>query len=191
MQRSTIARPGDSANTSKSTIGLMSGSAGGYGALTISSRRAPRVRGRDEFGLTTLEWLLIVAAVAALAALAVVLVQNVVEGTSEQVSSQNARQVAAKVAADGLLERARNANPEEARFATWAAWERHFTRECELLKILYGDAVEKINAWVERPFNVDADAKPIPGELAATLADDGNLPDPDRPEARVYCEVDY
>ena len=40
------------------------------------SRRLPQRR--DHSGLTTLEWLLIVAAVAGLAALAVVLVQNVV-----------------------------------------------------------------------------------------------------------------
>ena len=46
----------------------------------ISGRLPQR---RDDSGLTTLEWLLIVAAVAGLAALAVVLVQNVVSDTSQ------------------------------------------------------------------------------------------------------------
>ena len=53
------------------------------------SRRLPQRR--DDSGLTTLEWLLIVAAVAGLAALAVVLVQNVVSDTSEQIAGSSAR----------------------------------------------------------------------------------------------------
>ena len=57
-------------------------------------------RGVD--GLTTLEWLLIVAAVAGLAALAVVLVQNVVDDTAEQISGNNARLTAAQVAAEAI-----------------------------------------------------------------------------------------
>ena len=60
------------------------------------SRRLPQRR--DDSGLTTLEWLLIVAAVAGLAALAVVLVQNVVSDTSEQIAGSSARATAAKVA---------------------------------------------------------------------------------------------
>ena len=54
---------------------------------------------RDDSGLTTLEWLLIVAAVAGLAALAVVLVQRVVGDTSEQIAGSSARKTAAQVAA--------------------------------------------------------------------------------------------
>ena len=57
------------------------------------SRRLPQRR--DDSGLTTLEWLLIVAAVAGLAALAVVLVQNVVSDTSEQIAGSSARKTAA------------------------------------------------------------------------------------------------
>ena len=56
----------------------------------------------DERGLTTLEWLLIVAAVAGLAALAVVLVQNVVDDTAEQISGSSARGTAAQVAAERI-----------------------------------------------------------------------------------------
>ena len=56
----------------------------------------------DESGLTTLEWLLIVAAVAGLAALAVVLVTNVVNDTSEQISGSDTRETAARLAADEI-----------------------------------------------------------------------------------------
>ena len=57
---------------------------------------------RNNLGLTTLEWLLIVAAVAGLAALAVVLVQNVVDETAEQIAGGSARLTAARVAAEGI-----------------------------------------------------------------------------------------
>ena len=60
---------------------------------------------RGDAGLTTLEWLLVVAAVAGLAALAVVLVQNVVGGTAEQIDSNEARQTAADLAVTSLAER--------------------------------------------------------------------------------------
>ena len=140
--------------------------------------------------MTTLEWLLIVAAIAALAALAVVLVQQVVEDTSDQIGGQNARQLAAKVAADELFARSRDANPEDPRFATWRAWERYFIEKCDLLQITYGDAVSKINALFKRPYNTDADDKPTRALLAATSQRDGP-PHAARPEAWAHCEVDY
>ena len=59
---------------------------------------------RSDDGLTTLEWLLIVAAVAGLAALAVVLVQNVVDDTAEQIAGNNARITAAQVAAKAITD---------------------------------------------------------------------------------------
>ena len=68
---------------------------------TTETHHSPRRR-RNERGLTTLEWLLIVAAVAGLAALAVVLVQNVVDDTAEQIAGSSARLTAAQVAADSL-----------------------------------------------------------------------------------------
>ena len=62
---------------------------------------APR-GGRGDGGLTTLEWLLVVAAVAGLAALGVVVVQSVVGGTAESVVSHSARQEAADLASTEL-----------------------------------------------------------------------------------------
>ena len=86
-------------------------------------RRAP---GRNDRGLTTLEWLLIVAAVAGLAALAVVLVQNVVDETAEQISGGSARLTAARVAADAINS---DSDSDEDRGA-----------KCNRLQITYGDA---------------------------------------------------
>lgn len=101
-------------------------------------RRVSRAR-RDERGLTTLEWLLIVAAVAGLAALAVVLVTNVVDSTSEQISGSSARLTAARVAAQEIVEQASVAN-QAAASDTWEEWEVFYTRKCNRLEITYGDA---------------------------------------------------
>ena len=103
-------------------------------------RRKFRQRRADESGLTTLEWLLIVAAVAGLAALAVVLVQNVVNDTAEQISGSNARATAAKVAAASVVEESKNANPNDVRFNTWGKWDNYFTDKCNRIRITYSDA---------------------------------------------------
>ena len=103
------------------------------------SRRLPQRR--DDSGLTTLEWLLIVAAVAGLAALAVVLVQNVVGETSEQIAGSSARETAAKIAATSIMEEADQDASEQPRDAkTYDDWITYYTRKCRRLAITYGDA---------------------------------------------------
>ena len=102
------------------------------------SRRLPQRR--DDSGLTTLEWLLIVAAVAGLAALAVVLVQNVVSDTSEQIAGSSARLTAAKVSAASVEQEAKNADPTDERFNTWPEWENYFTDKCNRIQIVFSDA---------------------------------------------------
>ena len=93
---------------------------------------------RGDSGLTTLEWLLIVAAVAGLAALAVVLVQRVVGDTSEEIAGQSARETAARVAA---VEIADNANAAlNAPGAVPADVHTEYGRQCNRLRILYSDA---------------------------------------------------
>ncbi len=108
-------------------------------------------RTRSEAGLTTLEWLLIVAAVAGLAALAVVLVQNVVDDTAEQLGGASARETAANVAADTVIREARTASPDDARYNTWQRWELYFTARCERLEILYSDTNLDVQAKFVRP----------------------------------------
>lgn len=108
-------------------------------------------RGRaDESGLTTLEWLLIVAAVAGLAALAVVLVTNVVDDTSEQISGSSARVTAARVAAQAIVDdAARDAADQPTGARTYGEWIQHYTSKCDRLEITYGDAgIETVSSFV-------------------------------------------
>ena len=119
----------------------------------------------DEAGLTTLEWLLIVAAVAGLAALAVVLVQNVVDDTAEQLGGASARETAANVAADTVIREARTASPDDSRYNTWQRWELYFTARCERLEILYSDTNLDVEATFEGPTDKTNDIAPTAGEL--------------------------
>jgi Flp pilus assembly pilin Flp len=102
------------------------------------SRRLPVRYRRDDSGLTTLEWLLIVAAVAGLAALAVVLVQNVVSDTSEQIAGSSARRTAAEfAAAEVVADAIDSAQPRAIR--TWVQWQDEYERKCNRLQITYSD----------------------------------------------------
>ena len=104
---------------------------------------------RDDSGLTTLEWLLIVAAVAGLAALAVVLVQNVIGQTSEQIAGSSARKTAAEVAALSVVEESKTLDAADTataddKFGTWAKWDTYFTAKCNRIGITYSDADIKV-----------------------------------------------
>ena len=95
----------------------------------------------DESGLTTLEWLLIVAAVAGLAALAVVLVQNVVADTAEQISGSSARKTAALIAAEEIVNKANsNAAEQPTQAKIYSKWKEYYTSKCNRIRITYGDA---------------------------------------------------
>jgi len=100
-------------------------------------------------GLTTLEWLLVVAAIAGLAAVAVVLVQNVVGGTAERVESHSARQEAAELAALELTQRWLAKTPNSQQDAVDI--NRDFSQKCRTLGIIYGD--------------IDLPPTPTPGEF--------------------------
>ena len=112
----------------------------------IQSIRRKFRRGRaDESGLTTLEWLLIVAAVAGLAALAVVLVQNVVSETGEQIAGRSARLTAAQLAAEDVTTNARgklSPTPSSNIQTFIDPINSTANRACRTLKITYGDAIE-------------------------------------------------
>ena len=121
-------------------------------------RRWPKGRA-DESGLTTLEWLLIVAAVAGLAALAVVLVQNVVGDTAEQIAGSSARRTAASLAADSIVRDAGDDGadqPTDAR--TWDDWADFYESKCERLSLTYGDAGITVNPNFAIGANLGSDA---------------------------------
>jgi type II secretory pathway pseudopilin PulG len=93
--------------------------------------------------LTTLEWLLVVAAVAGLAALAVVLVQSAVSDTADQLSQVNRRQVAFDVATTELTDRWAGespASPEDAE-----RFNRDYAADCRELAIIYADVPVTLN----------------------------------------------
>ena len=109
--------------------------------LQEAAQTAHEQRRRGDHGLTTLEWLLIVAAVAGLAALAVVLVTNVVGDTSEQISGQSARLTAARIAGNEIMNDAnRNAADQPASAKTFDKWANHYRSKCDIIEITYGDA---------------------------------------------------
>lgn len=97
----------------------------------------PKPPRRGEAGLTTLEWLLVVAAVAGVAALAVVLVQQVVGDTAEDVASHSARQQAAVLATLELTERWQAEIPESPTEA--AQINSDYSQKCRTFGIIYGD----------------------------------------------------
>ena len=122
-----------------------------------TGRRWPKRRA-DESGLTTLEWLLIVAAVAGLAALAVVLVQNVVSQTSEQIAGSSARRVAAELHAADINDEARAIATDAggatgataiatAKTAHAAELSSIYRKKCQRLRITYGDVPDLSVDW--------------------------------------------
>ena len=100
--------------------------------------RPGRAGPRGDSGLTTLEWLLITAAVAGLAALAVVLVQAYVEDTGDRMSNPDPRVTSAIHSASEVETDAKAASAGD--FDLWADWESHFTQKCSLIAVLYSDA---------------------------------------------------
>lgn len=119
-------------------------------------------RGHDDTGLTTLEWLLVVAAIAALAAVAVVLVQRVVSGTAEQLEANRARVTAADLAADEITREHRSTVPVDQDDADRI--NKRFNARCRQLEILYSD--------------VGVEVRPKEGTFLAGTGWDPNPPHP-------------
>ena len=69
-----------------------------------------------------------------------VLVQNVVSDTSEQIAGSSARLTAAKVSAASVEQEAKNADPTDPRYNDWAKWENYFTDKCNRIAVVFSDA---------------------------------------------------
>ncbi len=104
--------------------------------MSKHTRRFGRAE-RDEAGLATLEWLLIVGAVAGLAALAVVLVASSVEETGDRFAAPIPRFTAARAQAAELVNDAKSAAVDD--FETWDDWERYFSGKCARIEITIND----------------------------------------------------
>ena len=78
------------------------------------------------------------AAVAGLAALAVVLVQNVVGGTAERIADSSARKTAAQVAAQEVM-RAADSDMQPEAADTFAGWVLYYSARCERIGITFAD----------------------------------------------------
>ena len=138
---------------------------------------------RGDQGLTTLEWLLITAAVAGLAALAVVLVQAYVEDTGERIANPDPRVTSAIYSTFEVETRAKAASADD--FALWAEWERHFSQKCSLIAVLYADVeVEIVHNYFDRA--TGGTTFDIVAAGYAALADEQQ---PTIGKAQVQCQV--
>ena len=169
--------------------------------MPVTSKDArPEAPRRGQSGLTTLEWLLIVAAVAGLAALAVVLVQNVVDETAEEISGSNARITAAQVAAVRITSDARSELPaKEGSYAkvTHEANQKSkqsevnsdFGSKCKRLEITYSDAGVESRWWDAKlsaaTQGTTSDEPSTPTGKITNDKDDHTTPRP----KRALCEI--
>ena len=146
--------------------------------MTGAVRSGPRCRWRGDFGLATLEWLLIVAAVAGIAVLGVVLVQGQVEDTAQGLADPDPRATAAAHSAFTVEADAKAATTAE--FQYWADWEDRFRERCGLIGVLYADAGVQVVAN-----NFDGDGTTF--DAAAAAAADAAAATGTK--AQVQCEV--
>ncbi|MCY3786695.1 MAG: hypothetical protein OXG47_08245 [bacterium] len=119
------------------------------------------------------------AAVAGLAAITVVVVQDVTDETAERTRAQTARKVEATLAALKVEQDARAAATR-----TWSRWEDHFTATCRRIAILYSDTNIALDAAFARPTNQNPADAPTRTLLAAATEND---PTPTSPQAK--CNI--
>ena len=149
--------------------------------MTRAAQPEGRCRRRGDHGLTTLEWLLITAAVAGLAAFAVVLVHVYVEDTGERMSNPDPRVTSAIYSAFAVESDAKAASAED--FGLWADWESRFSKRCSLIAVLYTDADVEV---VHNNFEAPTDGGTAFDPAAAATADE----QPAGPgKAQVQCVV--
>ena len=155
--------------------------------MTRAIRRIRRCcracRRRGDHGLTTLEWLLITAAVAGLAALAVVLVQAYVEDTGDRIANPDPRVTSAIHSAFSVETDAKAASAQD--FSLWADWESRFTQRCSLIAVLYSDAEVEVvhNNFVRATGGTTFDSAAAGYAAAADEQSAGSS------KAQVQCQV--
>lgn len=146
--------------------------------MSVRGLRRPAAHGGDR-GLTTLQWLLITALVAALATGAILILGTAVEEAGETVAGGGAqiaaaRSIAGEVASDAGAARAGD-------FDTWDDWEAHFRHRCELVLARFG-ADDGHNR-----FERAADGRPVFDEIAAGHAAAADEDPPTSAKAQARC----
>ena len=115
------------------------------GSRRLSSAWRARGSSRAELGLITLEWLLIVSAIAGIAASSVLAVQIAIDNSTDLPDRPDVRVVDAEIAAATVASEATEAmrvNP-----SNYAAENADFERRCEEVANEYSDVVQ-IWVWV-------------------------------------------
>ena len=116
------------------------------GSRRLSSAWRARGSSRAELGLITLEWLLIVGAIAGIAASSVLAVQIAIDNSTDLPDRPDVRVVDAEIAAATVASEA-----TEAMDANPGGYSQHdpdFKRRCEEVAHEYSDVVQ-IEVWVE------------------------------------------
>ena len=139
----------------------------------------------DCSGLTTLQWLLIGALVAAVAAAATLSVTAAVEDAGESVSANSAQLGAARVVAEEVERDARRASAGD--FDTWADWEAHFRRRCALVSTRFDVAPlsDAANRFVRA-----GDGRRAFDETAARHAAAADRNPPSAAKAQARCTIE-
>lgn len=151
----------------------------------MTTPHRPRTaRGRDQRGMATLAWLMIVAASAGMAALAVVVVQANVEEAGQAIADLNPR-LSAAVHSAHAVELGAKLSPAED-FDTWSDWERHFHDRCALIAVVYSDVQAQVTANTFRRASGGTDFDTAASRHAA----DADASSPTAVKAQAVCTVE-
>ena len=146
---------------------------------------------RDDCGLATLEWLLVIAAAGGFAAAMAVGFQALIDDTTELAEDPHAAMIEAGIAAARIsrdaaaAQTALEASPGDPRQATAAqAALAALAQQCESVATAYPDAVKSAD-WIWLAIPVETPA------ATPTTAPDGNTPAPMHTGGRWVCRITY
>ena len=133
-----------------------------------SSGRRAEGSTRAEFGLVTLEWLLIVGAIAGIAAGSVLAVQRVVDNSTDRPAQRDVRVIDAEIAAASVAQEAteeEQANPS----AYTGPRNLEFENRCAAVATEFNDVMDPANFdWVRPVYNATPPPDPVRAECNLT-----------------------
>ncbi len=152
---------------------------------------SPAGRRRDDCGLATLEWLLVIAAAGGFAAAMAVGFQALIDDTTELIEDPHAAMIEAGIAASRIshdaaaAQTALQASPGDPRQATAAqAALAALAQQCESVATAYPDAVTSADwVWLAVPVETPA--------ATPTTVPDGDTPAPMPTGGRWACQITH